>query len=58
MFIPILYQPILWKDQDEENVVEEDVVRGEEEDCEVEKSDEPKNGETASSLVMTKLLVS
>ncbi|CAD5324760.1 unnamed protein product [Arabidopsis thaliana] len=48
--------PILWKDQDEENVVEEDVVRGEEEDCEVEKSDEQKNGETASSLVMTKLL--
>ncbi|KAG7627262.1 Zinc finger CCHC-type [Arabidopsis thaliana x Arabidopsis arenosa] len=47
--------PIVWNDQDEEKVVEE-IVKGEGEDDEVERSDEPKTEETASNLVLKKLL--
>ncbi|KAG7564319.1 Zinc finger CCHC-type [Arabidopsis suecica] len=47
--------PIVWRDQDEEKVVEE-VVKGEGEDDEVERSDEPKTEETSSNLVLKKLL--
>lgn len=36
----------------------EEIVKGEGEDDEVERSDEPKTEETASNLVLKKLLVS
>ncbi|XP_010514723.1 PREDICTED: protein AIR2 [Camelina sativa] len=49
--------PIVWKDQDEEEKkVVEDVVKGEGEDDEVERSAEPKDGEPSSNLVLKKLL--
>ncbi|KAG7559556.1 Zinc finger CCHC-type [Arabidopsis thaliana x Arabidopsis arenosa] len=47
--------PIVWRDQDEEKV-EEEVVKGEGEDEVVERSDEPKTEETSSNLVLKKLL--
>ncbi|KAG7559547.1 Zinc finger CCHC-type [Arabidopsis thaliana x Arabidopsis arenosa] len=48
--------PIVWRDQDEEEKVVEEVVKGEGEDDEVERSDEPKIEETSSNLVLDKLL--
>ncbi|CAH2065524.1 unnamed protein product, partial [Thlaspi arvense] len=56
-FFPKLYQSITLKDQEEDNMVEELITKGEEDvDDEVERSAEPKPGETSSNMVLKKLL--